>query len=62
MSLEVFEEWESEVRGYIRAFPTLFDTASGSVLVDQGGRQYIDFFAGAEHSTTDTTTQASSGP
>jgi diaminobutyrate-2-oxoglutarate transaminase len=47
MSLEVFEEWESEVRGYIRAFPTMFDTASGSVLVDQSGRQYIDFFAGA---------------
>ncbi len=47
MSLEVFEEWESEVRGYIRSFPTMFDTASGSVLIDEGGRRYIDFFAGA---------------
>jgi diaminobutyrate-2-oxoglutarate transaminase len=47
MSLDIFEEWESEVRSYIRAFPTTFDTARGSLLVDETGSEYIDFFAGA---------------
>jgi diaminobutyrate-2-oxoglutarate transaminase len=47
MSLDVFEEWESEVRGYIRLFPTTFDTARGSLLIDEDGSEYIDFFAGA---------------
>jgi diaminobutyrate-2-oxoglutarate transaminase len=47
MSLDIFEEWESEVRSYIRAFPTTFDTARGSLLVDESGSEYIDFFAGA---------------
>lgn len=47
MNLDVFEEWESEVRGYIRSFPAVFDTARGSVLVDECGKEYIDFFAGA---------------
>jgi diaminobutyrate-2-oxoglutarate transaminase len=44
---DVFEEWESEVRGYIRLFPTTFDTARGSLLTDEAGNEYIDFFAGA---------------
>lgn len=47
MSLEVFEDWESEVRGYIRLFPTTFDAARGSVLIGEDGAEYIDFFAGA---------------
>ena len=47
MSLDVFEEWESEVRSYIRLFPTTFDTARGSLLIDEDGSEYIDFFAGA---------------
>jgi diaminobutyrate-2-oxoglutarate transaminase len=47
MNLKVFNRLESEVRGYIRAFPTLFAKARGSVLVDEDGGQYIDFFAGA---------------
>src|ERR1700761_4411290 len=47
MSLQIFEEWESEVRGYIRLFPTTFDTARGSLLTDEAGDEYIDFFAGA---------------
>ena len=46
-ALDVFEEWESEVRGYIRLFPTTFDAARGSLLIDEGGDEYIDFFAGA---------------
>ena len=46
-ALEVFDRRESEVRGYIRAFPTVFDRATGSTLVDADGREYLDFFAGA---------------
>jgi diaminobutyrate-2-oxoglutarate transaminase len=46
-ALDVFDRRESEVRGYIRAFPTVFDRATGSTLVDADGREYLDFFAGA---------------
>lgn len=45
--LGVFEELESEVRSYIRSFPTVFDKAKGSKLWDKDGKEYIDFFAGA---------------
>ncbi|MFQ5508213.1 MAG: diaminobutyrate--2-oxoglutarate transaminase [Leptospirillia bacterium] len=45
--MRIFEEMESEVRGYIRAFPAMFDTARGSHLYDEHGKEYIDFFAGA---------------
>ncbi|WP_022894404.1 diaminobutyrate--2-oxoglutarate transaminase [Agromyces subbeticus] len=46
-ALDVFDRRESEVRGYIRAFPTVFDRATGSTLVDADGREYLDFFSGA---------------
>jgi len=45
--VEIFDEYESEVRGYIRSFPTVFDKATGSELFDEDGKRYIDFFAGA---------------
>lgn len=45
--LTVFDRRESEVRGYVRAFPTVFDRATGSTLIDADGREYLDFFAGA---------------
>ncbi len=45
--MRIFEEIESEVRGYIRAFPTVFETAKGSLLMDEQGNRYVDFFAGA---------------
>jgi len=38
---------ESEVRGYVRLFPTVFDVAKGSILVDTDGKEFIDFFCGA---------------
>ncbi|MGB8197097.1 MAG: aspartate aminotransferase family protein, partial [Acidimicrobiales bacterium] len=47
MSLDIFNEWESEVRSYVRSFPTVFDQARGSRLIGEDGREYIDFFAGA---------------
>ncbi|WP_068062364.1 diaminobutyrate--2-oxoglutarate transaminase [Nocardia xishanensis] len=43
----VFEALESNVRGYCRSWPTVFDTASGAWLRDEHGRDYLDFFAGA---------------
>ncbi len=46
-SMHVFEEHESEVRSYVRAFPTVFDRARGSRLYDEEGTVYIDFFSGA---------------
>lgn len=45
--METFERLESEVRTYCRAFPTVFQTATGTTLVDEGGNEYLDFFAGA---------------
>lgn len=47
VDLSVFSTMESEVRSYIRSFPTIFDTARGSILTDEEGREYIDFFCGA---------------
>ncbi len=45
--LKVFEELESEVRSYCRSFPTVFAKAKGYKMWNAGGREYIDFFAGA---------------
>ncbi len=45
--MRVFENLESEVRGYIRSFPTIFTKAKGAILTDEQGVDYIDFFAGA---------------
>ncbi|WP_040805595.1 diaminobutyrate--2-oxoglutarate transaminase [Nocardia concava] len=45
--MTVFAELESNVRGYCRSWPTVFDTASGAWLRDETGRDYLDFFAGA---------------
>jgi diaminobutyrate-2-oxoglutarate transaminase len=45
--MSVFERRESEVRGYCRNFPTVFRRARGSLLEDEAGREYVDFFAGA---------------
>lgn len=45
--MEVFERLESEVRGYCRAWPTVFERAEGWTMVDESGNEYLDFFAGA---------------
>jgi diaminobutyrate-2-oxoglutarate transaminase len=45
--MRIFEQLESEVRGYVRSFPAIFDTAKGSYLYDEQGKRYIDLFAGA---------------
>jgi diaminobutyrate-2-oxoglutarate transaminase len=46
-AIDIISRMESEVRGYVRAFPTVFSTAKGGWLVDSTGRRFIDFFAGA---------------
>lgn len=47
MNIKPFEQYESEVRSYCRKYPTVFVKAKGSTLVDEDGREYIDFFCGA---------------
>jgi diaminobutyrate-2-oxoglutarate transaminase len=47
MIVQTFETLESEVRSYCRAWPTVFERASGWTLVDEDGNEYLDFFAGA---------------
>ena len=45
--MQIFETLESNVRSYSRSFPAVFATAQGSVLTDEGGKEYIDFLSGA---------------
>jgi len=45
--MRIFEQIESQVRSYVRHFPTIFNRATGSLLYDEQGNEYIDFFAGA---------------
>lgn len=47
MNTAVFENHESNVRSYCRSFPTVFVKAKGSVMIDEAGKEYVDFFAGA---------------
>lgn len=43
---DIFKRRESEARSYCRSFPTVFTKASGSLMTDEAGRDYIDFLAG----------------
>ncbi len=47
MSLSIFNEYESEVRGYVRSFPTVFKKSKMAEIWDEDGKRYVDFFAGA---------------
>ena len=47
MNTKPFEKYESEVRSYCRKFPTVFTKAKGSIMIDEEGHEYIDFFCGA---------------
>jgi diaminobutyrate-2-oxoglutarate transaminase len=38
---------ESGVNGYAAVFPAEFKTASGEIITDSEGREYLDFFSGA---------------
>jgi len=45
--VKIFDEIESEVQSYARAFPRVFHKAKGELLYDQEGNEYLDFLAGA---------------
>ncbi|WP_055108696.1 diaminobutyrate--2-oxoglutarate transaminase [Paenibacillus ihumii] len=45
--MNLFEQWESNVRSYCRSFPAVFDRAKGELLYSEDDKAYIDFFAGA---------------
>lgn len=47
MSMDIINRLESEVRGYVRSFPTEFKSARGNRMTDVNGREYLDFFSGA---------------
>ncbi|MFA7460592.1 MAG: diaminobutyrate--2-oxoglutarate transaminase [Trueperaceae bacterium] len=42
----IYQRRESEARSYCRRFPTAFVKASGAIMTDANGRDYIDFLAG----------------
>ena len=46
-NLEIFEKYESNVRSYCRKWPVEFSYAKGSIIVDESGKKFIDFFNGA---------------
>lgn len=45
--MSIFDQRESDVRGYCRVYPVTFDTAVNARQTDTEGNEYIDFFAGA---------------
>lgn len=45
--MNIFERYESNVRGYCRTWPVVFDTALNAKQWDVDGNEYIDFFSGA---------------
>jgi diaminobutyrate-2-oxoglutarate transaminase len=45
--MDVFEEMESNIRSYCRAFPVVFHRGRGHHIYDVDGRQYLDFLCGA---------------
>lgn len=45
--MKIFDELESEVRSYVRSFPTIFTKTKGYKMWDKQGKEYIDFFSGA---------------
>lgn len=55
--MKIFAQHESEIRGYCRANPAVFDRAKNADMFDEHGTRHIDFFADAGGgSMADTTT------
>jgi diaminobutyrate-2-oxoglutarate transaminase len=46
-STEIFETYESEIRAYCRAVPTVFKASSNATMIDENETEFIDFFGGA---------------
>lgn len=45
--MDIINELESEVRGYVRSFPVVFTSTKGVRMNTEEGRTYLDFFSGA---------------
>jgi diaminobutyrate-2-oxoglutarate transaminase len=45
--MDIFNEFESDVRVYSRSFPIMFNKAKNEFLYDEEGNEFIDFLAGA---------------
>lgn len=45
--MDWFETYESEIRAYSRVYPAVFVTGQNARQLDEEGKQYIDFYAGA---------------
>lgn len=45
--MDIINELESKVRGYVRSFPVVFTSAKGVRMNTEEGRTYLDFFSGA---------------
>ncbi|WP_430460961.1 diaminobutyrate--2-oxoglutarate transaminase [Thalassolituus sp. LLYu03] len=45
--MDIYQQLESNVRGYCRSFPVTFSRARNATLTDSEGNDYIDFLGGA---------------
>jgi diaminobutyrate-2-oxoglutarate transaminase len=45
--MDIINELESKVRGYVRSFPVVFTSTKGVRMNTEEGRTYLDFFSGA---------------
>ena len=45
--MNIFEQYESNVRSYCRSFPKVFVKSKMSTIVAEDGEEYLDFFSGA---------------
>lgn len=45
--MEIINRLESEVRGYVRSFPTVFTHSKANWMTNEDGVKYLDFFGGA---------------
>ena len=45
--MDWFESYESDIRAYSRAYPAVFVKGENARQVDEAGKEYIDFYAGA---------------
>ena len=45
--MNTFEKYESNVASYCRKWPETFNKAKGSIMYDENGEKFIDFFDGA---------------
>lgn len=45
--MDIIDQLESNVKSYCLQFPAVFDKAKESLMYDEDGKEYVDFFCGA---------------